>query len=62
MVRAGLISKSDAKNSKENPITEKEEINLKEYILDKLDISKMNLKHLKMKIKIFEILRHIIIF
>ena len=41
MVRAGLISKSDAKKIlNENPITVKEEIDLKEYILDKLDISK----------------------
>ena len=41
MVRAGLISKNEAKKIlKENPITEKEETNLQEYILDKLDLSK----------------------
>ena len=41
MVRACLISKNEAKKIlKENPITEKEETNLQEYILDKLDLSK----------------------
>ena len=55
MVRAGLISKSDAKKIlKENPITEKEEINLQEYILDKLDLSKNEFEAiLKMKNKNF---------
>ncbi len=55
MVRAGLISKSDAKKIlKENPITEKEEIDLKEYILDKLEISKDEFETiLKMKNKNF---------
>ena len=41
MVRANLISKSEAKKILINkPIPEKDEINLQEYILDKLDISK----------------------
>tara|TARA_Y100000816_G_scaffold288986_1_gene274592 strand:+ start:176 stop:1306 length:1131 start_codon:yes stop_codon:yes gene_type:complete len=41
MVRANLISKSEAKKILKNkPIPEKDEINLQEYILDKLDISK----------------------
>ena len=41
MVRANLISKSEAKKILINkPISEKDEINLQEYILDKLDISK----------------------
>lgn len=41
MVRAGIISKNDAKkNLKEKPISYKEEINLQEYILDKLDLTK----------------------
>jgi len=55
MVRAGLISKSDAKKIlNENPITVKEEIDLKEYILDKLDISKDEFETImKMKNKNF---------
>ena len=41
MVRANLISKSEEKKILINkPIPEKDEINLQEYILDKLDISK----------------------
>ncbi len=40
MVRAGLISKIDAKKVlREKPILEKDEINLQKYILDKLDLS-----------------------
>ena len=40
MVRAGLISKIDAKKVlQEKPILEKDEINLQKYILDKLDLS-----------------------
>ena len=52
MVRAGIISKNDAKQIlKEKPILDKEEINLREYILDKLDLTKnefdgiMNMKN-----------------
>ncbi len=55
MIRAGLISKSDAKKIlKENPITEKEEINLQEYILDKLELSQDEFESImKMKNKNF---------
>ncbi len=52
MVRAGIITKNDAKQIlKEKPILDKEEINLREYILDKLDLTKnefdgiMNMKN-----------------
>ena len=41
MVRSNLISKEDAKKIlKEKPIIPEEEINLRDYILDKLDIDK----------------------
>jgi len=41
MVRSSLISKEDAKKIlKEKPIIPEEEINLRDYILDKLDIDK----------------------
>ena len=52
MVRAGIITKNAAKQIlKEKPILDKEEINLREYILDKLDLTKnefdgiMNMKN-----------------
>ena len=52
MVRAGKITKNDAKQIlKEKPILDKEEMNLREYILDKLDLTKnefdeiMNMKN-----------------
>ncbi len=55
MVRAGLISKNEAKKVlNESPIAEKEEINLQEYILDKLDLSKNEFEAImKMKNKNF---------
>ena len=41
MVRSNIISKEDAKKIlKEKPIILEEEVNLKDYILDKLDIDK----------------------
>ena len=55
MVRAGLISKNEAKKVlNESPIAEKDEINLQEYILDKLDLSKNEFETImKMKNKNF---------
>ena len=55
MVRANLISKSEAKKILINkPIPEKDEINLQEYILDKLDISKEEFENImKMENKNF---------
>lgn len=41
MVRSNIISREDAKKIlKEKPITPEEEVNLRDYILDKLDIDK----------------------
>ena len=55
MVRANLVSKSDAKKIlNEKPILKKDEINLQEYILDKLDLSKDEFENImKMKNKNF---------
>ena len=55
MVRARLISKADAKKILlEKPISKKDEINLQEYILEKLDLSKEEFDRImKMKNKNF---------
>ncbi len=55
MVRSNIISKDDAKKIlKEKPISEKDENNLKEYILDKLDLSQKEFENImKMKNKNF---------
>ena len=50
MVRARLISKVDAKKVlQEKPILEKDEENLKKYILDKLDLSDEEFKNIMLK-------------
>lgn len=55
MVRSNIISKDDAKKILlEKPISEKDENNLKEYILDKLDLSQEEFENImKMKNKNF---------
>ena len=55
MVRSNIISKDDAKKIlQEKPISEKDENNLKEYILDKLDLSQKEFENImKMKNKNF---------
>ena len=55
MVRSNIISKDDAKKIlQEKPISEKDENNLKEYILDKLDLSQEEFENImKMKNKNF---------
>ena len=55
MVRSNLMTKIQAKKILlEKPISEKDEINLREYILDKLDLSKKDFENImKMKNKNF---------